>query len=223
MFEAGAPSTLRVLEMLREPDVRWRVDEIAARFAGSGEAADALVVEALALVCDPERLPWDPQKTAEDLSELAFVQHMGDVMLRLHREHRRTQRSRRDLVDAGVLQDRPPPRDALEEHERKAAEALLVDRETIARARRLGGELRASLTDDDPLAVRVLDAVCRGARYLSEIIGAVSRPAPEVKKALLRISYRAARIQERDDAAFTRRQHRPGASRPRTLPGGGTP
>jgi hypothetical protein len=77
MFEATAPSTLRALAALALPRVRQKLDELAVRLAGSEADADELVANALALVCDPARSPWDG--SGDFTRHMAFV--MRDVWL----------------------------------------------------------------------------------------------------------------------------------------------
>jgi hypothetical protein len=155
MFEADAPSTVRALDELRIPAVRQKIEEIAARIAGSprdlpGET-DGLIAHALARVCDPERAPWDPARGN-------FVRHMGAVM----RE-----------VGCSV-------------------------RPSYAR---LGAVLREILRDDDPLALRVFDAISTGLEAVDAIAGRLGVPPREVVKARQRFVFHAARLKERDEAA----------------------
>jgi hypothetical protein len=165
MFEATAPSTLRALAELELPRVRQKLDEIAVRLAGSQADADELVANALALVGDPARLPWDGSGD--------FARHMAFVM--------------RDV--------------------------WIVEQ---SRAH-LGLDLRESLAADDPVALKVYDATCRGLEAPAEIAEALRAPLKEVEKALRRIVYRAARIKEKDDAALAKKR------KPRSVIGIGRP
>jgi DNA-directed RNA polymerase specialized sigma24 family protein len=81
----------------------------------------------------------------------------------------------------------------------------------------LGLALRASLAADDPVALKVYDATCRGLEAPAEIAEALRAPVKEVDKALRRIVYRAARIKEKDDAALAKRR------KPRSVIGIGRP
>jgi hypothetical protein len=81
----------------------------------------------------------------------------------------------------------------------------------------LGLDLRESLAADDPVALKVYDATCRGLDAPAEIAEALRAPLKEVEKALRRIVYRAARIKERDDAALARKR------KPRSVIGIGRP
>jgi hypothetical protein len=80
---------------------------------------------------------------------------------------------------------------------------LRVER-TVARATRLGLELREGLASDDVVALKVFDAICRGVEDHRGLGAAVGLPVKEIEKALRRVAYRAARIEERDDAERAR-------------------
>ena len=204
MFEADAPSTQRVVAELKIGPVRQRIDEIAARLSGSYADADDLVANALVLVCDPDRSPWDP-------SQGSLAKHVGFIMRDLWIAQNRRARTRREVVDSEVAHE-APTRNAT------SVDEALAEHETRVRMKRLGLELRAGLVADDPIALKVFDEISAGSEGLDAIARAIGCAVKDVEKALRRIAYRGARIKEQDDEAFAgpRRLASAGDGQPRS-------
>jgi DNA-directed RNA polymerase specialized sigma24 family protein len=190
MFEANAPSTIRMIDEMRIARVRQKIDELAVRTCGSEADADDLVANSIVLVGDPAKRPWDPAVGG-------LARHMGYVMHDVWIAHHRRAWTRREVVDTDGAHEAPS------RHETPADEAL-IEAETRGRMKRLGLEVRATLVAEDPSGLKVFDAAGMGIEGLGELALAAGLTPKEVEKALRRIAYRAARIKERDDAELAR-------------------
>src|ERR1019366_8259737 len=112
MFEANAPSTIRMIDEMRIARVRQKIDELAVRTCGSEADADDLVANSIVLVGDPAKRPWDPAVGG-------LARHMGYVMHDVWIAHHRRAWTRREVVDTDGAHEAPS------RHETPADEALI--------------------------------------------------------------------------------------------------
>jgi DNA-directed RNA polymerase specialized sigma24 family protein len=71
MYDRNAPSSMRVIELIKKREIRERLMRIAFKKTHERAAAEDLIAEALMHVMDPDDLPW---------AKGTFLGHMGRVM-----------------------------------------------------------------------------------------------------------------------------------------------
>jgi RNA polymerase sigma factor (sigma-70 family) len=179
MFDANAPTSLRVAEQLANQSVRERLVKIAWWSTKNFAAAQDLVQDALVRVLDPEDRPWDPEMGT-------FLTHMTHVLRqiwtdRLRRLTHHEMPSESLTGSATIASDDPPPDEALDEHRSLVVAELLVER------------LMVCLEKQRPLAARCLELMVQGvmaARDQAEQLGCAVEDVYEANRFLKRQAQR---------------------------------
>jgi hypothetical protein len=102
MYDPDAPSSKRALAEYRKPFVYERLIEKAKKITDSAGDAEPLLEDAMMLVLDPDKYPWNYR-------EHPFLKHMGLVMRHVWDGWLRSARVRHELVTDDVLADKKTP------------------------------------------------------------------------------------------------------------------
>ena len=117
VIDFHASSSERAVAELRKDDVRAHLVRFAAWRCASVDGANDLVADAMLLVCDPERKPWDPAKGS-------FARHVRLVIEDLVVERARTGPGRFESPEDGLPEQESTPDGA-----RSPEDALRSERE----------------------------------------------------------------------------------------------
>jgi hypothetical protein len=186
-YDADAPCTQRVIQKLEDPRVYTNLLGIAGWFAPSAADREDLLADALVLVCDPDKAPWDPTKGT-------LYQHMGFVMRDLWVRKLSSWTSHHIVFDSNLAADEasvdraPLPDEALEQQR------------ALAWLRRLGAMLRERVLQHDH-AVRVLDLASEGIDEPSELAEKVPCAVEQVYRAIETLKYHARAVLAEDRRA----------------------
>jgi DNA-directed RNA polymerase specialized sigma24 family protein len=174
MFDANAPTSLRVAEQLATQSVRERLVKIAWWSTRDSAAARDLVQDVLVRVLDPEDRPWDPEKGT-------FLTHVTHVLRQIW-----TDRLRRLTHHEmpSMASDDPPPDEALDEHRSLVVAELLVER------------LMVSLEKQRPLAARCLESMGQGVMAAREQAEQLACPVEDVYEASRFLKRQAQRLRD---------------------------
>jgi DNA-directed RNA polymerase specialized sigma24 family protein len=182
MFDANAPTSLRVAEQLAIQSIRERLLKIACWSTKNFAAAQDLTQDALVRVLDPEDRPWDPEKGT-------FLTHMTHVLRqiwadRLRRLANHELPSERRVGSAAMASDEPLPDEALDDHRSLVVAELLVER------------LMVALEKQRPMAARCLELMGNGVMAAREQAEQLGCPVEDVYEANRFLKRQAQRIRE---------------------------
>jgi DNA-directed RNA polymerase specialized sigma24 family protein len=147
MFDATAPTSLRVAEQLANQSLREKLIKIACWSTNSPLGATDLVHDALVRVLDPGDQPWDPEKGT-------LLTHMTYVMRQAWADRARRLGNHEIPLDelarnARGVSDEPSP-DSRDGHRASAVAEILFER------------LLMSLEEERPLAAQCLELMSQG-------------------------------------------------------------
>jgi hypothetical protein len=197
MFDANAPTSLRVAEQLANATIREKLMKIAWWSTKEALAARDLVEDGLVRVLDPEDKPWDPENGT-------FVTHMTHVLRQIWSDRLRRLKDHelpserlvgRARARAAMASDDLPPDEALDDHRSLVVAELLVER------------LMVALEKQRPLAAQCLELMGNGAaaREQAEQLGC---PVEDVYEANRFLKRQAQRIREEWTASEEARTRR---------------
>jgi DNA-directed RNA polymerase specialized sigma24 family protein len=186
VFDPAAPSSMSAIEEFRKEKVRTSIYRYAVWRSRSDADGEDLVADALILVLDPDRRPWDPAKRS-------FKRHMRLVVDHIAIDRARSGYARFEVVDSAPTEDAAST-EAL-------AEEALAEHTDVAGLRHLGGMLLARLEQRDDLAARVLRAACGGIEEPAELAKALGCGVDEIYEAMRRLKYHAARVKAEAEQA----------------------
>jgi DNA-directed RNA polymerase specialized sigma24 family protein len=194
VIDFEAPSTQLAIAEMEKKEVRTRIFKFAVWRCQSEDDAKDLVADAMLLVYDPARKPWDPAKCS-------FFAHMRVVLHALASDHARGGRARFEVEDADLaVSDRTP-------NKSPRADEQLHDQRKLAWMRRLGVLLVAAVEKKHPLAKQVFDVYCQGAEKPAEVAQAIGCRVEEVYEAMELLKYHAKQIRAEDEEAERRRMN----------------
>jgi DNA-directed RNA polymerase specialized sigma24 family protein len=195
MIDFDAPSSKLAVAELQKDDVRGKIYRFALWQAGSEADAQDLVADAMLLVCDPERKPWNPAKGS-------FFSHMRFAIRDLRIARGRAGRGRLEKVGAATratfafdeqtVDERPLPDEALHE------------RHDLARLRRLGQQLVARVGEKHPIARQVFECASLGIETPAEMAHHIGCPVDRIYDALELLKYHGAQVKADDEEATQR-------------------
>jgi hypothetical protein len=208
MYDPDAPSSQRALAEYRKPWVHERLVEKAKMLTGSEGEAEPLLEDAMMLVLDPERYPWDHLKHP-------FLKHMGLVMRHVWNGYLRSARVRHEVVtddvtaEASIVrarggrgEDDVEKTDEVERFIGAVSREPPADQELHRRRmfhlyRQLGEKLLASLDESQRnhhVARRVFELGAQGVEAIEEQARRIPATYAEVKAAHELLRYHGRRI-----------------------------
>jgi DNA-directed RNA polymerase specialized sigma24 family protein len=194
VIDFDAASTKLAIAEMQKRDVCTRVFKFATWRCQSEADAKDLLADALLLVYDPERKPWQPAKCS-------FFAHMRVVMDALASDQARSGHARFEVLDANLAVD-DTTRDT-----QPLADQQLYDQRKLAWMRKLGVLLVAKVEKKHPLARQVFDHGSRGTEKPAELAQEIGCPVEEVYEAMELLKYHAKQILAEDQEAERRRMN----------------
>ncbi len=187
VFDPKAPSSRSALEELAKVGVRMKLLLIARKQTRSDADAEDLIANALVLVCDADRAPWDPTAGA-------FIRHMAHVMRKRAIEDARTWSARKVVVDSALVDGAPVPDGA------PLADEAIAGQESQVRLQRLAAALRARVAGD-ARALEVLDCAGQGFEGPADQAAQLGCPIAEIREARRRLKHHGARLLAEEEEA----------------------
>ena len=200
-YDPNAPSSRAALAEMQKTTVKTRVLAIARGRTRSAADGEDLVADAMILIMDPEKAPWDEAKRT-------FVAHISFVMKKLWDQQRRKASAQHEVLREDVSEEddtdaREPPVD--EELERRRGLAVL---------RRLMDEVADRLGRKHPIIPKIVDLSAQGHDEPAEQARILECPVEQVYEAMATLKYHARAVRdewhlaERDRMASLRERAR---------------
>jgi DNA-directed RNA polymerase specialized sigma24 family protein len=183
MVDWESPSAKLALAEMQKKDVADHVYRFAVWRCGSQVDADDLVADALAIVCDPRKKPWDPAKRR-------FTTHMRFVIQDLVIDRARSGYARFEVVDSQAA----VPSETDDDEPRPLPDGQLHDARALHVQRELGRRLLERLGDRHPLATRLFHAASDGGETPTEQAEELGCTVREVEAAMKVLKYHGGQI-----------------------------
>jgi len=219
MYDPDAPSSKRALAEYRKPLVYEKLIKKAKRITKSVGDAGPLLGDAIMLVLDPDKYPWNHQKHR-------FRKHMALVMRHVWNGWLRSARVRHEVVTDDVLADKKTP--TMERFIGAVSKEPRADDELhrlrmLHLYRQFGEQLLAELDDNQRshyVTRRVLELGVQGIEGIKELMRLVPCTRDEVRAAQELLRYHGRRIRaEWDEKEQSRMKELRERTRNETRPG----
>jgi DNA-directed RNA polymerase specialized sigma24 family protein len=186
VLDKGAASSQRALAELENPSTRENLLRYAMWRTRDYDKAKDLLADAMVLVLDPDRKPWDNPK-------ISFRRHMRGVMDDVGFDLSQKASERREINETDLIAETgdadafPDPAD-----DRPGPDEVLEERSTTQWLRGLWQRMVPLFRGTDEVCLRIYDAACKSQETPQEQADFLGVPVEEVYEALRRMKYRAA-------------------------------
>jgi DNA-directed RNA polymerase specialized sigma24 family protein len=193
MYDAKAPSSLRVVAELAIPGVQKALLRLALKRTRNLAQAEDLVAEALMRVMAPDDLPWDDTKGS-------FLGHMARVMTHVRGRQLRAGSAREVPDDGLAIDDRTLTREP-------AADVALERGRSLEALEELTTQLLEVAGERNPLARQCLELSMQGITEPEEQADVLACTVEEIYEANRFLKRHGERLRDEQEAAGRARMH----------------